>query len=501
MRKMLQNHWMWVLACSMASFIISPALAQEKIFLSGHKKIRVGWAFKWLGKAPKCKAKKQDCLKKGGTIIRSDKKGTGKICKTGTKILCKLPKYKKIRKFVIKKKGYKYRWFGHFPFCKGGKKDCKKWGGIYVTSEKRGKGKKCLTGQKVLCMRSLASAAAQCQWLGKGPLCKAEPHHCTKKGMIYRKKSKKGTGGKCISGKKVYCCKRPVYGIMRSDWMGKNYRKLQNRTLKELTLPGTHDAGSYRFTGISKALTAFAKTQSEDIYSQLLGGIRYFDLRPKWTKKRAFYIHHGGIIGPKFSTVLNDIRRFLSKSGRRELVVLNFSHFKGSGKGRKLKKFAALVKNKIGSYLFKGSEPLAQTKLSTILAKGSRAVIVTDEKLPGLQTYSLESVYDKFSGTDSFSKMKKDQTKKFKAHRSANQLFLLSWTLTPQQKFNIKLSKFRPSALAKKANPRLENYADFVCNELGKRPNILYVDFFRDANVVPIAWRMNKLTGTCKKLR
>ena len=51
----------------------------------------------------------------------------------------------------------------------------------------------------------------------------------------------------------------------------------RNRSLHQITLPGTHDSGCYRDQRISNVYSA---TQTQDIFQQLAGGVRYFDLRP-----------------------------------------------------------------------------------------------------------------------------------------------------------------------------------------------------------------------------
>ncbi|MBX2811016.1 MAG: hypothetical protein KTR25_04380 [Myxococcales bacterium] len=45
-------------------------------------------------------------------------------------------------------------WFGTAPFCKGSPGDCTSRGMDYVRSDKRGDGRKCWRGRKVLCRRT-----------------------------------------------------------------------------------------------------------------------------------------------------------------------------------------------------------------------------------------------------------------------------------------------------------------------------------------------------------
>ncbi|MCD4483338.1 hypothetical protein LQR31_02475 [Chromobacterium vaccinii] len=102
-----------------------------------------------------------------------------------------------------------------------------------------------------------------------------------------------------------------------------------DRPLSRVTLPGTHDSGCYVDRAVSNALS---KTQSQDIYGQLLGGIRYFDIRPCVKDGRLFTYHGefytGGPIDGE-DGILMQLRRFMLEleTAHRELVILNISHF------------------------------------------------------------------------------------------------------------------------------------------------------------------------------
>ena len=100
---------------------------------------------------------------------------------------------------------------------------------------------------------------------------------------------------------------------------------LGSRSLKNLTLPASHDSAMY-LTSFPQSL---ARTQNLSIYNQLAQGVRYFDLRPRWkASANRIVIFHGPIDGPDLSTVLDDVHRFMNQ-GHRELVILKFSHYDG----------------------------------------------------------------------------------------------------------------------------------------------------------------------------
>jgi hypothetical protein len=103
----------------------------------------------------------------------------------------------------------------------------------------------------------------------------------------------------------------------------------QNRTLSQITLPGTHDSGCYRDQRISNVYSA---TQTQDIFQQLAGGVRYFDIRP-CAKGAEFWTYHGAFYWGGELTgadgILQQIRDYFDSLAPtdRELVILNVSHF------------------------------------------------------------------------------------------------------------------------------------------------------------------------------
>ena len=69
---------------------------------------------------------------------------------------------------------------------------------------------------------------------------------------------------------------------LRSEpsWMYDNREKLENLKVAELTLPGTHDSGSYETDFIKEEEYLYiAITQEETLLNQLIWGVRYLDIR------------------------------------------------------------------------------------------------------------------------------------------------------------------------------------------------------------------------------
>lgn len=64
--------------------------------------------------------------------------------------------------------------------------------------------------------------AKRCQWFGRAPLCKGHAGICHKKGMVAIRYSKRGDGKRCFRGRKVLCCPKggrvPPVRRWRKKW-------------------------------------------------------------------------------------------------------------------------------------------------------------------------------------------------------------------------------------------------------------------------------------------
>jgi hypothetical protein len=301
----------------------------------------------------------------------------------------------------------------------------------------------------------------------------------------------------------------------RAGWMGDNLAKIGGTALRQLALPASHDAGMY-----PGGLAVFGKTQDLNLYSQLSYGVRYFDLRPKYTGGE-FILYHGPIDGPKLTDVLAQIRSFYAQ-GHRELAILKFSHYDGFDQ-TVFTKLCQLLQDKnsgLGDWLYYTNAPqqprLADRTLQDYLGQRGTALVVCDGSWAfpsspspsGLFRYrDWESddpqngdltVFDIYSNTMSFETMAtsteasdyglpRGQLPKFQGfngtcYKNAAvpcDLFLLSWTLTP------------PTAVwsfSRLANKELVDYlAPVGPNRSQKIVNLLYTDYVEYSRSTDVA--------------
>lgn len=126
----------------------------------------------------------------------------------------------------------------------------------------------------------------------------------------------------------------------------------RDRMLSQISLPGTHDSGCYRDQRLSNV---YAATQTQDIFQQLAGGVRYFDLRPCKSGDE-FWTYHGPLYwGGRLTGadgILQQIRAYLDSLAPtdREIIILNVSHFSKFSDAMHDELIDA-IRNTLGDYL------------------------------------------------------------------------------------------------------------------------------------------------------
>lgn len=137
-------------------------------------------------------------------------------------------------------------------------------------------------------------------------------------------------------------------------WMSQLAPRIEDKMLREIAIPGSHDSGTYgihwyshhgkdcdefpwyvwiwdkfSWTDLMKrSITkSWAVSQPLDFYHQLTSGIRYFDIRLQANGSLAF-VH--GLVGSPVTELFDQVNAFLSQPGNeREIILLDLNHFYG----------------------------------------------------------------------------------------------------------------------------------------------------------------------------
>lgn len=299
----------------------------------------------------------------------------------------------------------------------------------------------------------------------------------------------------------------------RSNWMHNNFL---SSSLKNMIIPGAHDAGMYTTHNCTGASSDSTQTQNKTFAAMLQTGIRYFDIRPSRSLSSTFYCRHStaglGCYGAAISDILTDVKNFLND--HQEVVILKFSHYdfpNGNSDKKDLENQVATALNGLLLSPANKTGRIAAMTLSQILGNSGKGVAIpvfepyssTDGSADysGLYTYADFDpshnnataadlvVYDSYADDDSLNDMRKDQLDKL--HSSSNHggdLFLFSWTLTQQiyEGGNLHFDQLT-SAIADFAV-----LANSTCTQVlsdqqqtlkitqSKLPNVVYVDFCDD---------------------
>jgi hypothetical protein len=299
----------------------------------------------------------------------------------------------------------------------------------------------------------------------------------------------------------------------RAIWMEQRLAALGSKPISALALPASHDSSMYR-TGPKEI---WAKTQDLSIYDQLEYGIRWFDLRVRWTGSK-FVMHHGPIDGPDLADILADFQQF-AEQGHKELAILKFSHFEDISNDI-YTKLTSQVFATIGVWMIKtkpSGKRLAQGTLNEYTINGTALMVVVDDNYaidkpsPGFWVYRDADwdadkdhfpgydpidgdlrVYDVYSDTVFLDTMIAGQTKAFSAYNGmcaknplvTCDLYLMSWTLTPPTDV-WDISKSANRCLGQKMTTIPDP------NSHGKIINMVYTDYVEYARACDVVLFMN----------
>lgn len=127
--------------------------------------------------------------------------------------------------------------------------------------------------------------------------------------------------------------------VTPETWMHDIAPNIQNRTLTDIVIPGSHDTGTYALT--SDPITLIGKAQTADIWSQLEAGIREFDIRVGWTSDLdcygpdLYHVRHGILTacGLTLSGILDPIAHWTYHGDtEQEIILINLTiNTQGSG--------------------------------------------------------------------------------------------------------------------------------------------------------------------------
>lgn len=164
---------------------------------------------------------------------------------------------------------------------------------------------------------------------------------------------------------------RPSVQHWAANWMQHYGSCIGGLQLTQLTLPGTHDAGTYLGTQV---LTD--QTQYLNILQQLQQGVRALDLRFQvdGTGPDRFYISHTLKINVTLQQILTQIQEFL-RSNSMEIVILDLHRFENTWADQDFYDFAHTITNTLGNLIIPNPGTNAIPTLKSIWGTPGRVVV------------------------------------------------------------------------------------------------------------------------------
>lgn len=260
----------------------------------------------------------------------------------------------------------------------------------------------------------------------------------------------------------------PLYG----SWMEFFSGLLGKLTLAEMTIPGTHDSGTFR--PVSVVGSPWIKTQALSLAGQLKYGIRTLDLRIGQNSPGHYILcHHTWRTSYSLAEALKEVTDFIDKTSK-EIVILDFHRFVNFGNGSyDYYQLKQQIASDLSGYCLPASS-VGDTLANIWSSHKKRVVVAWNTSNP--DPYMWPGVNQRwYSDSHSLSSLykciKSDMLNPPEGLWAACSFMVCSPTSTPHSN-------------AKKSNPTITNWY-FGGSKFCEKANIISVDFFNQySNVV-----------------
>ncbi|XP_017753505.1 PREDICTED: PI-PLC X domain-containing protein 1-like isoform X2 [Eufriesea mexicana] len=302
-------------------------------------------------------------------------------------------------------------------------------------------------------------------------------------------------------------------------WMYDLRRKLGRLPIGSLMIPGTHNSGSYKHGDLTRrdAFQKYLLTQDRDVWTQLVHGIRYLDIRVGYYPSipnstdieednhiNRFWINHDVVRITLLSDIIKDVRSFLDVA-RGEVVIMDFHRFPVGFEDRPNthRQLATILSREFEGLILKpnrGVEGLGPT-LNDIWTEGKRLIICYDDKHTVNEYDWLWPTMSQAWGNQQtveglFKYLDKVIMGPKKSRNSQNPLWAVMAELTP---YPLDIIFNLSSGLRQMADSVNRNLTYKFQEEWWKETNIVATDFFLGNNLIEVSIQANikKSNGAC----
>ncbi|XP_017772229.1 PREDICTED: PI-PLC X domain-containing protein 1 [Nicrophorus vespilloides] len=280
---------------------------------------------------------------------------------------------------------------------------------------------------------------------------------------------------------------------IRPTWMHDISDQIRDQRIGNLFIPGTHNSGSYLAS--NKILFEnYIMNQDRSVWTQLVFGIRYIDLRIGYYIKEGFFINHDVVPISPLKPILRQIRKFIELAPR-EVVILDFHRFPYPSEPNLNihLKLVNLIQEELGDLaLPPGGLQAGKGPTMNEIWHQNKTLIICYGHREIAKAYSwLWNPLQQYWGD----KRKTDELRSFiagaiKSHQTIyNPMWAIMAELTPTPLDII----FRTNNLRKLADDVNKHITSWFRDEWAKESNIVATDFFLGNDIINVAIEANRL--------
>lgn len=265
----------------------------------------------------------------------------------------------------------------------------------------------------------------------------------------------------------------------------------------DLMIPGTHNTGTYAaFNKFDDTIfNRYLITQEEDVWNQLVYGIRYLDLRVAYqvssgSTDRLWITHSSFVTDIPVREVIRQVKNFLDNTN--EVVIMDFHRFVNGFKGRRAarrhRELVTLLEREMGQYII----PVSFTSwasLNTLWTSGKRLYVgYADETTRKQSSWLFPAIKHLWGDVDTLSSLKNYLNQTICRHRNRRLTSAMA-QLTPTTAGAIFNTYGGLRNMADKVNRALTKWFRDEWNDCA---NIVATDFFLGNNIIEISIETNK---------
>jgi hypothetical protein len=315
-----------------------------------------------------------------------------------------------------------------------------------------------------------------------------------------------------------------AFGLYPATWIGDALSVIGNLTLKQVTLPGTHDSGAYYLGNapipgedfseteqiflvaeeldlpVEVVTRNWALTQTQNFYDQMKGGIRYFDLRSGWYNPANQWFTFHFVIGNPVEYLLRNISNYLNDYPT-EIVIVEMSHFDGYPNQSDVDSLKVLVLDILGKYLYPVDLSFNFT-INDMVRSGKRALVTMEQDYDNITLWPPDTIYNTYADSPDLKTMLSFNiatAQQFMNSTWPGQLFKVSWTLTADSQTILdSVLPWKPHTLiqlADIANPALPSFWSTIKKNNWKPGNILIIDDYTKSQIIEVIWSINSISS------